>query len=227
MLLSVLTETSWQFAQEGRQKATNRSFAKDDVKQMLKLAAADIYRRLYYSNKKLQGGRDDYYLSPLLSIQNFELGEADATGRRMADASAFDLFRIPNNDNITAIYPVGCGGEGDMKSIPVLQSGEAEFYVNGEFNFFKFATIRGRQFITYHLPPCVKSIDVESSFFQENSNSIDPDIVPDVAFDAAVEVLGRMLGIPDFVRRDNDNSYSLPMKNLRQRVAPQQPEPEV
>jgi len=217
MLLSILSETVWQTYVSGRQRATSRNFAEKDVNQLLKLSVAEVLRLLYFASKRNKDGNAFYFISPLLSIQKFELTDPNLIGMRRADMSEFDLFRMPHDAHIVSAYPVGCNDGGDYKSISLVEAGEEYFYAgNPKFKSFKFARVRGRGLDTYHLPPCVTGLDVESTF---DAPDLDPDISLDVAYEAANMTLGKMLGIPDFINTGTDNSVSHLQKNLKQRLA--------
>lgn len=222
MLLSVLAETIWQVYQEGRAKSSTRSFSQKDVEQYVKLAVAEVFRILYYNSKRNKDGNAFYFISPLLSIQPFALSDPNLIGMRRADMTGFDLFRMPHDAHIPNAYPVGCNEAGDFKSISLVEAGEEYFYAgNPKFKSYKFGVVKGRGIDTYNLPPCVKKLDVESTF---DAPEIDPDISMDVAFDASSLVLGKMIGMPEFTNKGTDNSYSLPQRNLKQRLSVQQPE---
>lgn len=222
MLLSELSETTWQFYSDGRARSTSRNFSQRDVQQFLKLSVAEVFRLLYFASKRNKDGNAFYFISPLLSIQQFPLSEANMIGMRRADMIAFDLFRMPHDAHITNAYPVGCNDGGDYKSISLVEAGEEYFYAgNAKFKSYKFGVVKGRGINTYNLPPCVKSLDVESTF---DSTDLDPDISLDVAYEASNMTLGKMIGIPEFMNTGTDNSVSHLQKNLRQRLSTQQPE---
>lgn len=222
MLLSELSETVWQIYNEGRPKSTIRNFSQKDVQQYVKLAVSEVFRILYYNSKRNKDGNAFYFISPLLSIQPFELSDPNLIGMRVADMSQFDLFRMPHDAHIVSMYPVGCNDHGDFKSISLVEAGEEYFYAgNPKFIKFQFGVVKGKNIHTYNLPPCVKKLDVEASF---DSPDLDPDISLDVAFDASSLVLGKMIGMPEYTNKVTDNSYSLPQRNLKQRLSVQQPE---
>jgi len=222
MLLSELSETTWQFAAAGRQRATTRSFSEKDVNQFIKLSVSEVFRLLYFASKRNKEGNAFYFISPLLSIQSFPLSDTNLIGKRTADMSAFDLFRMPHDAHIVSMYPVGCNDGGDYKSISLVEAGEEYFYAgNPKFKSFKFGVVKGRAIDTYNLPPCVTGLDVESTF---DAPDLDPDISLDVAYEAANMTLGKMLGIPDFINTGTDNSVTHLQKNLKQRLSNQQTE---
>lgn len=222
MFLNVLTQVVWDFYQNGRPKASEQSYSEAQISQYTRMAVGDICRFLFTQFKKMDNGEEYYFSSPLLSVQNFNLCDANGIGMRRADMTKFDLYRLPKNSHITNAYPQGCEDGDDGKSIPQVQPGEENFYAGkAKFKFYKFYVVKGRGINTYNLPPCIKSIDVEATF-----DGDEVDISLDVAFDAANQVLGTMLRIPGFVNVDKDNPYSLPQKNLKQRLQ-QAPEPTV
>lgn len=222
MLLSELSETTWQFYSDGRARATSRNFSQRDVQQFIKLSVAEVFRLLYFASKRNKDGNAFYFISPLLSIQKFALSDANMVGMRRADMIGFDLYRMPHDAHITNAYPVGCNDGGDYKSISLVEAGEEYFYAgNAKFKSYKFGVLKGRGINTYNLPPCVNSLDVESTF---DSPDLDPDISLDVAYEASNMTLGKMIGIPEFMNTGTDNSVSHLQKNLRQRLSTQQPE---
>jgi hypothetical protein len=225
MLLSELSETIWQVYSDGRPRSTSRNFNQDDVRQFLKLSIAEVLRLLYFSSKRNKDGDAFYFISPLLSIQKFTLGEPNLIGKRRADMSDFDLFRMPHDAHIVSIYPVGCNTQGDFKSISLVEAGEEYFYAgNSKFKKYQFGVVKGRGVDTYNLPPCIKFLDIEASF---NSNDLDPDVSLDVAYEAGSLTLGKMIGVPEFMNSGTDNSLTHLQRNLRQRLPNQQPEVQV
>lgn len=222
MLLSQLEEINWQVYNDGRAKATNRSFDRRDIREFLIMAINEIWRVLYFSSKRNKDGTPFYFVSPTLSIQTFKLSPPNLIGMRRADMSEFDLLRMPHDMHFVSLYPVGCNDGGDYKSISLVDPSEEYFYAgNPTFKSFRFARVMGRGLNTYNLPPCVKSLDVESTF---KSAEIDPDISNDVAYDASNMVLGRFIGIPEFENTQSDNSLTPAKKILRQRIPNQQPQ---
>lgn len=222
MLLNELEEINWQVYNDGRSRATTRSFDRRDIRQFLIMAVNEIWRVLYFSSKRNKDGVPFYFVSPTLSIQKFELSDSNIIGMRRADMIDFDLLRMPHDRHFVSIYPIGCNDGGDFKSIPLVDPSEEYFYAgNPKFRSFRFARVRGRGLDTYNLPPCVKNLDVESTF---HSNEINPDISNDVAYDASNIVLGRFIGIPEFENTQTDNSLTPAKKILRQRIPAQQPQ---
>lgn len=220
MLLSILSNALYTIYNSGRPKSSTRNYDEQDVLIFAKISTGNVLRVRYYDSLK-SGGQDSYFISPLLSIQEFPLTDADIRGMRRADMSEFDLYRLPHNSNITNIYPKGCDTE--MKSISLVEAGEEYFYIGPKFIGFKFGVVKGRNIDTYHLPPCAKSLVVEATFDgkDKDGNDIDIDISLDIAYDVSNEVLSRLIGIPDFMNKAVDSPYTILQKNLKQRLAPQ------
>lgn len=217
MLLSTLSELNWQMYNSGRARSTTRDFYQKDVHQFLKIAVAEVMRIYYLASKRNKDGNAFYFVSPLLAILPFELGDANQIGMRRADMTGFDMFRMPHDAHIVSMYPIGCNDGGDYKSISLVESGEEYFYAGkAKFSGYKFAVVKGQGLNTYNLPPCVTKLDVEATF---DTPELDPDISRDVAFDASNMTLGKMLGMPEFMNKGIDNSYTPQQKNLKQRIA--------
>src|SRR6202012_3324004 len=223
MLLSKLTSINFQVYNEGRAKATTRTFDEQDIREFLIMAVNEIWRILYYASKRNKDGEPFYFVSPTLSIQSFALGKANEIGMRRADMGKYDILQLPHDLHIVNIYPVGCGGT-ESKSIYLAEASEERFYIGKpKFKSFKFARVLGRGLNTYNLPACVQSLDVESTFAGAD---VDPDISIDVAYDASNVVLGRFIGLPDFQNMGTDNSLTPAKRILRQRISNQQ-QPEI
>jgi hypothetical protein len=225
MLLSILSNINYEFYNQGRPKSTNRSYSERDIMQFLKLAAGNILRTRYYEEIKRNGKSDLSLISPLLSIQEFLLGDPNEAGMRRADMSAFDLYRMPHDTHFSNVYPIGCVGT-ESQAIAIIESGEEYYYLKPDFKSFKFGVVKGRGINTYNLPPCATAISVEAPFdgTDKDGNMIDVDIPLDICYDASNYVLGRVIGIPDFMNKGVDNPYTIPQKNLKSRINPQQPE---
>lgn len=217
MKIALLSEVIWQFYNQGRAQATNRSFDKEDILQYLKMSVAEISRKMYFEYKKNGDGEEFYFSSPMLNVKRFTLADANERGARRIDLSAWDLIRLPRDYHITNIYPVGdCTTDEDVKAVTLVTPGEENFYRKPKFNFFQFAVVKGRGIDAYHLPLCVKSLDVETTFVDT-----DIDISLDVCFNAANSVLGVMLGVPGFIAKNVDNAYSPQQQSLKHAIQKQ------
>lgn len=196
MLLSQLSEVAWRFYQDGKAGVKGQLFRRQDIAQKTKIAVAATIRRTLYASKKMEdsGLADESFIDPMLATLDFELGEPDTNGKRRADMTDHDLYRMPNNSHFKTIRPVddGCGVSLDV--VTLVSSGEANFYIgNPAMKSFRFAVVKGRGLDTYNLPPCVKKIEVEATY----DIGDDTDISMDIAFDAANYVLGTALKVID------------------------------
>lgn len=203
MLLRTVAEVTWKFFQDGRPKADKQTLSEADITQMVRMTAAAKFRQQYMSSQVVVNGRklsftnaepEYYFSSPLLSIKRFGLTDANAVGMRVADMSAFDLYRLPSNSHFTNIYPVNneCSGQ-EVGIVTLVKNGEEKFYAGKpKFRKYLFAAVAGRTLKTFNLPPCVKSIDVESSF-----DSDEIDISLDVAHEVSSEVLSEIFKVEE------------------------------
>ncbi|SRR5712692_5706333 len=220
MILKTLGEITWRFYNEGRSSATNQTLKELDILQYCRIAFANIVRQLYYANKKMNDGDEYYFSSPVLDIKTFDLSDPNGVGMRRADMSEFDLYRLPKNSHIPNVYPVGqaCGTE-DVGQITQVQPGEENFYLGPEYEAFMFYVVKGRGINTYHVPPCIKKVDVEATYDNDKV-----DVSDDIAFDVANQVLGVALRIPGFLGKDTDNPYLPPQSIQLKRALQQQPD---
>ena len=195
MILKSVSELTWRFYQNGKGSVKDQTFKQLDLEQMLKLAVANEFRVQYYaSRRESRFGEPDYsFFSPLLTTKIFPLPEADnMIGRRRIDMSEFDLFRFPGNMHIPNVYPVGEGcGNQEVGEITQVKPAEENFYINDpDMATFQFFVPKGRGLNTYHIPPCIKELEVESTFLTDET-----DISMDIAYTAAGNVIMEVLKI--------------------------------
>lgn len=204
MKLVALSELIWKYYQDGRPKADKQKLSQVDIRQMARTSAANNFRQQYIFGQKIYPGRrlqappeekEYYFISPLLSVRRFELTATDRQGMRRADMGEFDLYRLPKNVHFENIYMVNGACDGMRTNIiTIVQNGEEKFYVGKpDFKSFIFASVVGRGLNTFNVPPCVTSIDVETTFDNDEI-----DISLDVAFDVCVEVLRSSIEVEEF-----------------------------
>jgi hypothetical protein len=219
MIIKQLTEVIWKYYSEGRPKATARTIRESDIQQMVMLAFGNLLRQKWYESKKLdEFGESDYSsVSPLLGTVEFELSEPNTIGMRTADMSKYDLYRLPYDKHIKAMYPI-CGtcGSDEISSITLVKPGEEKFYTTPEFTFFKFGVIKGRGINFYNLAAEVEGVAIETTY-----NMNDMDISMDIGFDIANHILGVVLKLPAFTNKIVDNSYSPPQIEMRRNLQQQ------
>ena len=195
MILKSIIELSWRMYQNGKAQANKQNLLKQDIQQKIKTLIADLLRQRWYESMQLDEFRQpDYsFSSPLLNIKRFDLGEPDWTGKRRADMSAWDLYRLPKNSHFTNVYPVadGCGNE-EVGEITQVSPGEENFYINDpDMSFLKFYVVKGRGINAYNVPPCVKHLDIEATYEIGDDTDIDMSLAS-VVID---QLLGVSLGI--------------------------------
>ena len=208
MTLQSVTETIWVFYQNGVVSATSRKLKEEDISQMVKMAYGVILRSRYYEappeeRMDLIGGS--------LDIKKYELSEPNVQGMRRAIIED-EVIRMPKSSDVVNVYPVSEGGEcGDSLNLEVTQvsPGEENFYLTADFNNFYFFVQKGKGINTYHLPPCIKAIEVERIFSDK-----EVDVPLDMAFDISMSVLGLSLKIKEFIPTA-DNSFDRNKNELR------------
>ena len=219
MRLQQLSEVIWRFYQEGRAKATAQTLREADMMQYAKSALSNMMRQQYLVSRKMNDGEEYYFYSQILSIKNFPLSDTDARGMRRADMGDIDLYRLPKNMHFTNAYPIGTGCIGNDSTLELtqVQPGEENFYLGGDYDFFKFFVVKGKGINTYHLPPCIESLDIETTY-----DSPDIDVSLDQAMDVANIVLGVSLKIKPFPLKVVDNSFDPQALELKRRLQEQQ-----
>lgn len=180
MIIKELQELVWRWYELGKPQANNQTLIKADMGQKIKMLFADAMRQRYYESMAADQYRQpDYsFVSPILNVKRFELGEPDYKGKRRADMSEFDLYRLPKNSHFTNIYPVGDGcGNDEVGEITQVAPGEENFYINdSDLSSLKFFVVKGRGIDTYNIPACVKSLDIETTYDVGGDTDIDNSI---------------------------------------------------
>lgn len=216
MRIKQVAEICWTFFYDGRPKATAQTLSQEDFKQMCLLAFANNTRATYYKSKQLdQFNEPDYsFISPILDTRRFTLTEANIIGMRRADMCDTDLFRLPKNAHFTNVYPVGADCNGiALGEVTQVCAGEENFYLSPDFTSFLFYVVKGRGLNTYNLPPCVKEVDVESTY-----NADDIDISMDLAYDVIMAVLGTSIKVNGIPIKILDNPYSPQPHEVKKRL---------
>jgi hypothetical protein len=217
MKIKTLSEVIFRFYSEGRPKATAMTFNERDIAQMVKLNFAELVRQQYYNSKKMdEYNRPDYsFVSPILSIKRFTLSDTNSRGMRRADMGEFDLFRLPKNEHFANVYFVGEGCDGfDTDEITQVETGEENFYINNpDLSSFKFYVVKGRGINTYNVSPCIKSVDIETTY-----SSDDIDIEMAMAYEIASAMLGLLLKIKQVPLKILDNNYAPQPTELKHRL---------
>jgi hypothetical protein len=214
MQLNQISETCWVLYQGGVVSATARKLQEADINQMVKMAYGVILRQRYYEadpadRMDLIGGS--------LDIKKYDLTDANMQGMRRAVITD-EVVRMPKSADVTNVYPVAEGDCGQSSNWEVTQvsPGEENFYLSPEFDKFMFFVQKGSGINTYHLPPCIKAVEVERIYADKEM-----DIPLDMAFDIAMAVLGVSLKIKEFLPTA-DNSYDRNKNELRYQLEKQE-----
>lgn len=218
MKLKQLSEVVWKFYEEGRNKTSAQTFSKRDIQQYVTMGIGSKYYVRWYQAKKMDGGQKDYYFySADLSLKKVPLGEANNHGIRRAEYSKFDFIKLPHNEDITNVYPLGGKCSEKINEITQVAPGEENFYTGPEFSSFWFFVEKGEGINLYNIPPCVCEIEIERVWVTENM-----DVSLDMAYDIANEVLGIVFKEKAFPIKTIDNPYNPKPIELRRKLEEQQ-----
>jgi len=189
MKIKHVSQVVWRYFSDGRPKATAQTLSQGDITQACILSFADLSRQQYYKSKAQdENNQPDYsFISPILDIKRFELSDANYVGMRRADMGEFDLLRLPHGAHITNVYPVGSDCDGDVVgNITQVEPGEENFYLSSDFTSYQFFVVKGRALNTYHVPPCIKYIDVETTYITDDI---------DISLDMAAQVVMAVINV--------------------------------
>jgi hypothetical protein len=194
MRIRQLSELIWRTYQNGTPQASAQKLRQQDITQKIKLLFADAMRQRYYESMSADmfGVPDYSFSSPVLSIKRFDLPEAEMNGRRRADMGEVDLYRLPSNAHFTNLYPVGACGNDEVGEITQVSPGEENFYINNpDLRHIQFYVVKGRGVDTYNIPPCVKSLDIETTY------DLGEEVDIDMSIGSAIydTILGIALGV--------------------------------
>lgn len=221
MKIKRIGEVLWNFYYKGRAKATDQTLRQLDINQMVMLAYGTILNTRYATSRQL----DDFaqpdlsIITPLLTSQIFPLSEPNTIGMRSADMSKFDFYSLPKNGHFTKVFPMGgkCGSE-EIGTLTQVAAGEEYFYTKPDFSDFQFYVIKGGRTIeAYHLPDCVDSISVESTFIID-----DADVSMDVGYAIATQVLNILFGEMKYPVKVGDNNYDPNVLDIKHELAAEQ-----
>lgn len=216
MTLKTVTDVVWSFYYDGRAKATAQTLDKLDFKQGCLLAFAGLMRAMYVKSKSSDSFNEpDYsFVSPLLTVRRFPLEDLNTRGARRADMCGVDLLRLPKGAHFTNVYPVGtdCGGQ-MINEITQVEPGEENFYLTPDFSGFQFFVVKGKGLDTYNIPPCIKSLDIETTY-----SSDDMEISLDMAYEVVMSVLSVGLKVNGVPVKILDNNYSPQSREVKQKL---------
>ena len=197
----------------GRVKSTNQTFGQRDMLEYVKLGYANVMRNLWLTLNKGKTTDEYYFFTGLLVPKEFEVSEAKSGNVRIADMSGVSVIRMPKNNHLFEVLPVGsdCAEGGD--AIPMVQPAEAKFYRSGEYADITFFEPRSNKLFIYNLPACVKKVEVTSLYDDEES-----DIPADIAFDVIKSILKDIFGIKEIDRVKIDDNGSAVMRQIKQQL---------
>jgi len=114
-----------------------------------------------------------------------------------------EVIRLPRNSDVTNVYLVADNCTETVNgSLTQVQPGEENFYVNDpDMKSYLFFVQKGKRIDTYNVPPCIKEIEVERAFMEDEL-----DVPLDVAYNILVQILGITLKVRGFVPVEDNSS---------------------
>jgi len=202
MKLKQISEVGWQLYDGGRPTATNQTLEQDDFQQLVYLQLADQAKMRFYESRKMGDGEKTDFIAPLLTSKKYPIEDADYQGRRSAVYNE-EVIRLPRNSDVTNVYLVADNCTETVNgSLTQVQPGEENFYVNDpDMKSYLFFVQKGKRIDTYNVPPCVKQIEVERAFMEDEL-----DVPLDVAYNMLVQILGVTLKVRGFVPVEDNSS---------------------
>lgn len=197
-----VSEIVWKFYQSGRPSSTAQQLSQKDIEQFVLFGYGSFLRKKFYE----EPGTDFY--ADALDTREYDLGEMMANGMRRALIKD-DVVRLPRNADVVNVYPIGSCSGNEVQEITQVQPGEETFYFSADFASFQFFVQKGKGINTYHVPLCVKKLQVERIYVSD-----DLDIPLDVAYDIALQVLQVSLKVKEFIPTA-DNSFDANKNQLR------------
>lgn len=195
MKIKSLVEVVWKYYDNGRPSATNRTLREADIRQMVLMETAYQLKMSFFDSRNNQDDNKTDFIGGILSTKIYDLSEPDTLGKRVAVYDD-EVMRLPKNIDIPNIKMVGEGCTQPVSGeVTQVQPGEENFYIyNPDLSSFIFYVQKGNKYETYHIPPCVKQIEVERIYTYENI-----DIPLDISNAVAAKVLDISLGIRGFI----------------------------
>lgn len=200
MKLKQISEVIWQMYDGGRPTATNQTLEQDDMQQLVFMNVADQMKMRLYESRKSNDGEKTDFLGGLLSSKQYDISDTNYQGRRSAVYKE-EVIRLPKNSDVTNVYLVADNCDGTVNGqLTQVQPGEENFYINDpNLKNYLFFVQKGDRIDTYNVPPCVKKIEVERAFMQD-----DLDIPLDVAYNISVQILGVTLKMRGFIPTEDN-----------------------
>jgi hypothetical protein len=195
----------------GRIKVTNLTFEERDMLEYVKLGYANVMRNMWLTLNKGNTTDEYYFFTGLLTPREFDV---NGSGRvREVDMSGVSLIRMPQNNHLFEVLPVGSECAEGGNAIPMVQPAEAKFYRSGEYADLTFFEPRGNKLYIYNLGDCIKQVEVTSLYDDEKA-----DIPADIAFDVIKSVLKDVFGIKEIDRVKIDDNSNAMMRQIKSQI---------
>ncbi len=177
----------------------------------VKLGYAAVMRDMWLALNKGDTTDEYYFFTGLLTPRTFPLAEGRQV--RIADMSSASVIRMPQNNHLFEVMPVGqdCISGGDP--IPMCQPAEAKFYKGGEYVDFTFFEPRGKKLYVYNVPECITDLEVTALYDDEDAN-----IPSDIGFNVIKSVLKDVFGVKEIDRVKIDDNSNMLIHQLKSQL---------
>jgi hypothetical protein len=195
----------------GRIKVSNLTMENRDMLEYVKLGYAAVMRDMWLSLNKGKTTDEYYFFTGLLKPRKFPLKEGRQV--RIVDMSEASTIRMPQNNHLFEVMPIGSGCAEGGEPIPMCQPAEAKFYKGGDFVGYTFFEPRGSELLVYNVGECIKEVEVTALYDDPES-----DIPNDLAFNVIKSVLKDVFGIKEIDRVKIDDNSNMLIHQLKSQL---------
>lgn len=195
----------------GRIKVTSLTLEHRDMLEYVKLGYANVMRNMWLALNKGDTTDEYYFFTGMLTPRTIKLKEG--RNPRIADMSEYSVIRMPRNNHLFEVLPMGEGCTDGGKAIPMVQPGEGKFYNDSEYAGITFFEPRGRKLFVYNVGECITELEVTALWDDEDS-----DIPADISFDIIKSVLKDVLMVKDIDRVKIDDNSNMLIHQLKSQL---------
>ena len=191
---------------------TNITLGQRDMLEFVKLGYAAVMRDMWLALNKGNTTDEYYFFTGLLVPRTFKLSES-VHNPRIADMSDASVIRMPQNNHLFEVLPVGEGCTDGGDPIPMVQPAEAKFYKSAEYSDLTFFEPRGKKLYIYNVDACITEVEVTALYDDE-----DADIPADISFAVIKSVLKDVFAVKEIDRVKIDDNSNMLIHQLKSQL---------
>lgn len=175
----------------------------------VKLGYAAVMRDMWLALNRGNTTDEYYFFTGMLTPRTIKLKEGRSP--RIADMSAYSVIRMPQNNHLFEVLPMGEGCTDGGEPIPMVQPAEGKFYKGAEYAGIPYFEPRGGKLFVYNVGECITELEVTALWDDEDS-----DIPADLGFNIIKSVLKDVFGVKEIDRvkiDDNSNAFIHQLKS--------------